>query len=59
MKEAFQKSETVKRAPLSTMFNHVFHQTEVHLQRQMEEMHTHIRQYPDHYPISLHEHSSN
>lgn len=57
MKEAFQKSELMKRAPISTMFEHVFHRTEPHLQRQMNEMHEHIRQYPDHYPLSQHEHS--
>lgn len=57
MKEAFQKSELMKRARISTMFEHVYNRTEPHLQRQMDEMHTHIRQYSDHYPLSLHEQS--
>jgi hypothetical protein len=58
VKEAFQSSESVKRAPISTMFENVFDKMEPHLQRQMKEMHDHVRHNHDNYPVSLHQDSS-
>jgi hypothetical protein len=48
----------MKHAPISTMFENIFDQLEPHLKRQMKEMNEHIRQNPDHYPISSYQKSS-
>jgi 2-oxoisovalerate dehydrogenase E1 component alpha subunit len=56
--EAFAKSEKKKRAPVSTMFENIFDKMEPHLQKQMKEMNEHIRQNPDHFPLSFYERSS-
>jgi 2-oxoisovalerate dehydrogenase E1 component alpha subunit len=58
VKEAFQKSESLKRAPISTMFENIFDKMEPHLKRQMKEMNDHIRQNHDNYPLSFHHDSS-
>ena len=58
VKEAFQNSESLKRAPISTMFENVFDKMEPHLKRQMKEMNDHIRQNHDNYPVPLHQDSS-
>lgn len=56
--EAFANCEKTKRAPITTMFDHTFDKMEPHLQRQFKEMNEHIRQNPDHFPLSLYEQSS-
>ena len=56
--EEFSNSEKAKRAPISTIFEHIFDKMEPHLQRQMKEMNEHVRQNHDHLPLSLHEQST-
>ena len=55
--EAFRKSEELKRAPVSVMFENIYDKMEPHLKRQMQDMQEHVRQNNEHYPVAFHQES--
>jgi len=57
VKEAFERSESTKRAPITTMFEHLYDEMTPHTKRQVKEMNDHVRQHHDQYPLALYEQS--
>jgi len=49
--EAFARAEKKKKPSPVEMFKDVYAELPVHLQKQMNEMKEHVKQYKEHYPV--------
>ena len=57
IKASRKRASEVKKPPIDEMFNDVYDQLPVHLQRQRKDLREHIKRYKDHYPLDKHEQS--